>query len=357
MKHAWERKVAYAPTAKCFRSLFRSARVGAIMQDVSYLATLELSGRLEAISTGLNHLIPTGFPKVPFWNREFVAHVYSSADTSTATYLGAIRYMWIDKAEQENIKLLVWAHPAVKVAFVDALVKEFELSETKAHFDFPEFPNKDEKKHLWKIATNETWADVTGRVQLKDLGGCFNRVRLVGPKSLVVLKQILKVGRLKFPERENDNQFETQEAVWKSVDKIINVPDNTVIPLNVTDPRRQLPDKRKSLMKQQQQQRPKTKVNSATAPFHIQWPAFNQTSPLWREEVRRWALQNKTSDHKLSRSRSKCLIPGTAISDDTEADVVPIALVFRTGRESMLGVDLILPCGWLMAFWIALSYR
>lgn len=358
MKPLWNRKVAIAPTSKCFRSLFRAARQNVIMQDISYMCSLEISGPISLISEGMSQLVKSGdlFHANPQWNKEYLAHIV----TLSSNYLGPIKYLWISDALPSHSKLLVWLHPTIKTNFIDDLISIFKLIEQSAELNFPEFPTKDEKKHLWKIVNNQRWMNESTLVSLKDLGGCFNRIRLTGPKTLSVLKGVLKIGTPSFEETglSPDDTLEQQQSLWKRIEKIVNIPDSTVIPLNVIDPRWDLPDKRRRVSKERASDSLVELESDEEKASN--WYQVKMDSPLWQDDKRRMILHNKTSEETLSKLRSDNLIPGTTISgglDNKSRDVIPIVLITRSSNCNFPGVDLILPCGWLMAFWISLSYR
>jgi hypothetical protein len=78
-------------------------------------------------------------------------------------------------------------------------------------------------------------------------------------------------------------------------------------------------------------------------------------SPLWSEELREAVRLEKMSDSELSKRRGEMLIPGSEIDLGVEENQIPILIICQNDGRG--GIDLILPAGWAMPFWIGLSYR
>ena len=118
---------------------------------------------------------------------------------------------------------------------------------------------------------------------------------------------------------------------------------NTVIGLNVRDPRLTLPAQRRSL-------KDLPSVSQAEAEAGCELGL--QESGLWSGEVREYVGQHRLSDHQINTARQ------TAALNSLSATSVPVMLISQPGGDDGWGSgwDLLLPPGWAMPFWMCLTY-
>ena len=141
------------------------------------------------------------------------------------------------------------------------------------------------------------------------------------------------------PERgqqivENGSLFARMD--WKSG-------SNTVIGLNVRDPRLTLPTQRRSL---------KDLPSLTETEAEVGCELGLQESGLWSSSVRESVGQHRLSDHQINTARQ------TAAVSSLSASSVPALLISQPGGDNDWGRgwDLLLPPGWAMAFWMCLTY-
>lgn len=279
------------------------------MQDISYLSCLQLSGSKERLLAGMTQLLP----------RNLNEHVSESASTyhleqlgflvssTTSLYLGTIKYLWVPQDSAENGKIIMWLQPTLMFSLIEELTALFQLvkiEEDQTSNEYPESPNIDEVKYGWKTIPNGSWTNATTKVLLRDMTGFLNRIRITGLKTLPVLKEILKIGQLTSAEDSSGQSIQEQQAnVWKGVTKIVDFRNNSVLPLNVIDPRLELPGKRYLVQVPKQ-----SSDESEDKGVILQKLSFE--SDLWDERKCRELLRTKISDLQISKSRSGNLIPG-----------------------------------------------
>ncbi|ODN03153.1 Ribonucleases P/MRP protein subunit POP1 [Orchesella cincta] len=349
----WGMMLPRAPTTKAFKSLYVAAKRNAIMQDLSYLRCLVLTGGSKGhVLAGISKLITADYNISGVTSgelssgREIVGVVTSSEVEPQKRYLGSIRYQLITPDLPEGkFKLILWHHPTLQSELIDELCSAYELKNDDAQVIGMEHDlNHDEKKFLWKLANAHCWSNEETGITMKDMSEFYNRIRLSGPKSVPILKEIFKIGNLPNAQLQSKSD---QERIWNSLETIASMPNNSAIVLDVVDPRLQLPKVRKAV------QAPDTMGEGRPVP-----PTSSMGSDsLWSEEALRNMLRMKIPDKEVSEKRRENLIPGTSIAEGMTPNVVSLGLVFRTDQAAgTTGVDIIVPVGWMMPVWIALSF-
>ena len=89
-------------------------------------------------------------------------------------------------------------------------------------------------------------------------------------------------------------------------------------------------------------------------------------SPIWSHSIRNDVSTSKIPDHIINDVRSKFFLKPAQLDLGSEASVIPLLLIHKKysslnkGRplhSDTTGWDIIIPCGWGMAFWIPFIYH
>ncbi|CAL8129569.1 unnamed protein product [Orchesella dallaii] len=356
----WGMMIPRAPTSKSFKALYNASNNNAIMQDLSYLRCLMLTGNSKSeVLSGISKLITTDYNPSDIRRgellsgRELVGVVTSVADNTPSKYLGSIRYQLVTPTlEGGEFKLILWCHPIMQSELIDELRSVYNMEDEEEDEDssgkvtgMEHDLNQDETKFLWKLINSRKWLNEETGVVMKDMSEFYNRIRITGPKSLAILKEIIEISH---QPNAHPQSKENQEKIWNSLETVTAAPNNMTLVLDVVDPRLKLQKVRRGV-----------RFSSKTASGE---PALSSTSSMgadsvWSEGAIRCMLRTKMSDKDVSERRRKNLIPGTSIADDMTPNVVSLSLVFRTDQNAgNTGIDIIVPVGWMMPIWISMNF-
>lgn len=296
----------------------------------------------------------------------------------------------------------------------------FELKGSRNHFD-AEIEGSQEKiksQNEEKVAP-ELRIFLTTKIpiyssadgcQLTILRNCLNRFRLCGPLALGILSDAFKVPKINAkvgaaetdepqvveeisPKKESEDKenswqmdvdaddkpdhsidswyktyyhtqdnleaFKVQGELFDSLgnSKSPNqLPPNMVLALTVLDPRFFLPKKRS-----------KSVSNSQITGRTPMPPTLANRSPLWDSSVQSYVTKNCLSATAIHKLRSQSLVPGVQNDRFLSEDImhkIPILLIQKPGDYAHnnavgfgSGIDIVLPAGWSMPFWLALILR
>ncbi|XP_014664368.1 PREDICTED: ribonucleases P/MRP protein subunit POP1-like [Priapulus caudatus] len=166
-----------------------------------------------------------------------------------------------------------------------------------------------------------------------------------------------------YTHQQKAEQQRSQAEAWralKAVQSPAELPPHCVLGLTVRDPRIFLPKKRTKVMNEV------TEVAVQQVDVATRLPEGISASPLWDEGIRKEVTTTKLTEQEMNRLRSQNIVPGTPLQLGREESRVPILLVQNPGhgdarQPTTLGYgsgwDVVLPCGWSMAFWVGLVYR
>ncbi|XP_022089198.1 ribonucleases P/MRP protein subunit POP1-like [Acanthaster planci] len=394
----WGYKLPLHPSDKSIRATYRAMARHCLLQDVSYLRVVEMSGpqgltlralsRLTSPSTGL-----TCAAAAFLSGQRHGEAVFYRKDQFPQGAIGPVQFLWkaeatladsVPKAKGESQegceagmpaaspggkfeekgvrKLWLWAHPSC----ASELLKELKAASEAENAN----------------------TDSNSRVTVTQLKDSPLRFRLQGPLSHPVLLHALKmsdVGKASGPEQprlwwedyyadlHHLQAWREQSSTWETLGGVrtaMDLPPRCVLGLTVRDPRNLLPIKRTKIMTDPNELVPPDKVPTEVV---RQFPNAAPVSPLWEKSVRTAVTSTQIPTHKLNRMRSEMLVPGQELSLDRQESRVPILLLQQPGRECSAaashkskggssagfggGWDIVLPSGWGMAFWIALILR
>jgi hypothetical protein len=206
---------------------------------------------------------------------------------------------------------------------LEELVEGFDLN---LEINFPQtesmevdrVPSIDEIKLQPKhLEQRPCWHNELSGLAMIDLEGALNRIRLCGPESTTVLKEVLhtksNISESSNPPKstwyrdyyagEKMGTFPMQNQLWSQVTSFHDFPAHIILPLTVQDPRVFLPQKRvKSISKREEM--------SPEFPQLLQDYLKSTQSPLYSAEWRERVIHEKMTDSEFSRRRGQLLIPG-----------------------------------------------
>ncbi|XP_077289093.1 POP1 ribonuclease P/MRP subunit [Arctopsyche grandis] len=366
MTKRWGYSLPEAPCDKAFRACYRAGSAHCLLQDISYLGCIQLSGPVEKLSEGFKTITSPkcglGIAAKCYVNgeREGNAFVF---DINKYPYecLGRVSFIWNNR----NIsKAFVWifAHPSFYQDLVDVIVKCFTLTKTDT------------------TLTNLNHYCNKNAIQMVELNKSLNRLRLIGPLSHAILTEVLRPVMLSkdikgqlvsqsdtnwFKEKLCDDKIREYHSIqtnfWQKMKNLrspAEMQSKIVLGLNVDDPRVNFPRKRTKAL-----------PNYGDAPSLldlINIPAGLNFSLLWSEEIRKTVFDKKITNLEMNNMRENSnLVPGEMNDALRNVSGIPVLLVQQPGSKNSnfkklgynSGWDLILPAGYGMPFWLSLILR
>lgn len=245
--------------------------------------------------------------------------------------IGRVSFMW--NPIDSNLKTIwIWVHPSFYNELSDELISSFNFLDIKMEV-------ADEK--LDSLNENPAKLGNSFGCEMKILQNSLNRFSLCGPLTLGVICSALKV----------PTNTETLFSSLKTLKSPNQLPPNIILGFTVLDPRFFFSNKRiKSF----------SKTNEID---HILLPPISASlSSLWDEKIRSQTSQNCPKTCRINDLRSKNLVPGVKndqFFNEAVMEKIPILLVQKPGKNCGFGsgIDIILPAGWSMPFWMALILR
>lgn len=382
MIERWGYRLASSSCDKTFRSSYRATAEHCLLQDVSYVGAVELSGPLGELRRGLARVSANGGGTLGPCARTFVhggrealVELFA-ADAFPFGAIGRVKCIWrpieeVDGVEEpsESTVRTAWmfAHPTIYADVVrllrdvfDARAAEVLDGDEVASVKPPSFANSSTNVHI---------------VELRDR---LNRFRLTGPLANAVLAKAFRPQRaptdddagnwfaeslLKSSRTRQAHQSQTD--FWHSIRTIRSATEltpNMVLALNIEDPRLNRPQKRtKAQPDDGGVLRDITQPYSGTAAGGQ--PRWSNHSALWSQTLRDRVTSEKMTTSEYCKQRNRhVLVPGARCLFEEQMQPVPVLLVQRPGcedgREKRLGYgggwDVILPAGYGVVAWMCL---
>ncbi|KAM5156940.1 ribonucleases P/MRP protein subunit POP1 [Mantella aurantiaca] len=420
MVKKWGYCLADRPTMKSYRACYRAMSNHCLLQDLSYLCCVEVTGKEEELLKALSRLcnIETGptFAAVPCLSgRRQGSLVLYKADKYPDGALGHVNFIWKPKSIPESCErrqLWIWMHPALKQDILKELRLVCVCEERPDNAVCTPAPPAD-PPHEEKTVTVKTvgrkrkmrdkegekavpvkriigdgtrvspdpyqWTSKETTILIRDLTMEVVRYRLVGPLSHCVLNDALHPAPIHkesedhgphswwedYCQNSNNNLLHDQQSSFfhllQGIAMPAQMPPGTILGLTVGDPRVNLPKKRTKSLPNLQQYEDGEKVKSLTV---TGVPVECCQSLIWSSEIRSQVMENKIPEQEINRLRSELLVPGSRLDLGNKESKIPILLIQHpgkaTGRDQFgwgSGWDICLPKGWSMAFWIPLIYR
>lgn len=362
MINRWGYKLAKSSCDKTFRSSYRATIKHCLIQDISYLGCIEIQGPMDVLSNGFSRMynkelgLSICAKAYTSGNREGSVELFS-IDSYPYEALGRFQFIW--KRPQENDSqhtLWIFAHPSVYDQFVEELGALFEL-----------------KPRDSDIKANKKLFNPTTKVYLNELKHHFNRFRLTGPLSHAVLSSAFRpktdltseentwfIDWLK-SNKANSSSHQDQVKYWSSLSQMnsaTDLPPNTILALNVEDPRINRPKKRTKATQSM------CNIDSDDTNLHefsTSIPGYASTSAIWDWKLRERIANEKMSTHEICVQRNKnILVPGERCAFENKLQPIPVLLLQRPGSKSSnrlgygSGYDVIIPAGYGLSAWMCL---
>ncbi|KAF8710662.1 POP1 protein, partial [Rhizoctonia solani] len=318
MQDIWGYRLAERPTAKSYRPSHRAAVHGSTLNDVSYMATLEIAGSVgpwaarytSGVRTCQTHFYevgswPSGLigPATAFWRSE--------ADT-------------ILKKSPESVTRVLWIriHPAVVQNVLSCL----------------------------KIASSQI--PENDRPEIVDLSGDINAFELVGPRTSQVIHGALKLA----------NSGPEVKQFWQALANARspgNFSPGIIAGLTVHDPRLSYPPANSKV----------DETHPSAVTTLVPPDSRLARSEIWEQSVRDKLRTPTYKKGQLDRRRSENLVPGTQLRPTNNDDKIPLLLIQHTiscgqtnsatnhvSSQPLHGWTIILPPSWSMPFLSSLTH-
>ncbi|KAJ2646601.1 Ribonucleases P/MRP protein subunit pop1 [Coemansia sp. RSA 1250] len=341
MRELWNTMIAETPNERSHRAAYRAAKENTHIQDISYYATLELTGPEAAIVALLRPLVPPTELTVamrPYASGARMAPLtLYRKDMYPRGLLGPATALWQPGSSGSCRTLWLRVHPASSGAVAAELNRSVEAQ--------PDF-----------------------QVEITDVSQELVSFELLGAQSTPLLATVLS--QATDPASRGASVLQLARALPSPA----VLPESVVIGLRIHDPRLEFPFKRALGPLSPEEQLQLQQVL-------LQWPEdAAQPDPkagadggIWDRAECAKVLAKRPSEKALNERRQKHLVPGTRLQPDPAVDVTVPILLIRTGPETMQGarmgqaeqhlVDelthgwtLLAPRGWGMALWMALVF-
>ncbi|XP_014772211.1 ribonucleases P/MRP protein subunit POP1 [Octopus bimaculoides] len=391
MTKKWGYHLAKEPTCKTNRRTYNSIMKYCLLQDVSFLCCIEVSGLQSEITLGFSHLSsPATGPGIGA-----KCYLNGSREGSIVLYkydqypfdaIGLVTFFWkpvstedsissqepCDTAESENIRYLwLWCHPSCYTLLWQELIKVFQNvistpedkifeTVTDKTSDTPKIKTSS-KPHRATQTLNATStkekvssklsngyssgsATNTSQVFLKSLKDKLVRFRLTGPLTLKVLGNAISVSSINKTSSDSPESpwwhsyfnsedclmsHETKMKLWQRLGEAY-VP--TELPqhwiLGLT-----VMDPRFRLPHKKQRAEPSLEAHELDQSIEAS-PELS-TSPLWDEAIRTEIKKTKLSEQEFNKMISESLIPGYQLHLLDSSSRIPMLLIQRPGIQSL----------------------
>lgn len=334
MVERWGFRLADRPCDKAFRACYRASAKHCLLQDVSYLSCIEISGIEDYIIGKLKNLcdcttgLTMGAKCFLNGNREGECFVFKNE--SVKKPIGVVKFIWKKPRLKEDFRTIwIWVHPSFYSEFINVIISEFKVE---------------------SIGSDE-YFNRENNITVRELKYDLCRFSLRGPLSNSILYKALKIideqdktdWVKKYLSSTNICKYREFWDSFKNLQSPAEISPRLIISLIVNDPRINLPKKR-----------------CKAIPEYNNYIDLTQyvpnLSPIWSKEVRKLVKESKKSDVEITKLRGENLVPG---SDLFYSCPIPILLVQEPGcRDNFLGYgsgfDIIFPSGWAKPFWISL---
>lgn len=331
MIERWAHKLAYAPCDKSFRACYRAISAHCLLQDISYLTPIRISGSIESIkemfSCVTNQKCGLGICAQAYVTgcREGFINIYKP-NTFPFGHIGKLQFLWTQtNPDVKNKDLWIFVHPS-QSKLIESL-----LADLNSNMKATEQIEPVEKKRKLSSHSLEN-------IEVKAWPGHFNRFRLTGPNSQAVLAHSLKcvdIGKVKNDKWVSIDtirhlDLEEKKKYWdelKAIRSASEMTANIVIGLVVKDPRLSRPSARTKAIYDSNVQ-----VNINVL---LKIPPFVATSPLWNISVCSSIKENKLSNGQFVKHITDSqLVPGEIDENDPKLQSIPIVLIQRPGSQA-----------------------
>ncbi|KAG7205400.1 hypothetical protein KM043_007394 [Ampulex compressa] len=324
MVEEWGYRIAAWSNDKCFKANYRAVAKHCLMQDISYYTCIELRGPETILKETLGkHCNP--------YELTFGAKIYTNGNREGRLYLVLLLNRKLINIPEIN---------DTSIAVMSSIDQMSDVSE----------PLNNINDRICKdIKSVQTITDKTDQLEICNISG------LEANSDEVACREKNKWYMEYYNIRNNIESFKTQTELWQVLKTLWSpsqLPPNIVFGATVLDPRFYLPDKR---------QKPHKIVRPSEL---LPMPPTNvNSSPLWDPDIRKQVAQSCMTPTMINNIRSDCLVPGIENDKYFKEDImakVPILLIQKPGNMNTgfgSGIDVIIPAGWSMPFWLAFLFR
>lgn len=358
MTERWGYKLPLAPCDKSFRACYRATSKHCLIQDVSFIGCMEISGPLDVLRDSFQKITSSkcglGITAKAYLDgrREGSVDVFRK-NSYPNNIIGKINFLWkpIEDENSQNRVLWIFAHASFYKELVNEMILLFDLENGLKNN--PNGMEIDDEVEKLKIITKNgnsirtpKYVNKKMKINLIELKDTMNRFRLTGPLSQAILSKAFK---LKSEENEKSKDF------WnkiKNINSPAELPPNMILGLIIEDPRLNRPTQRTKAI-------PEEESNES----FLELPNNLGSSPIWDSEIRDNLSKNMMSTDKFCKLRNKHgLIPGERCSFENDMQSVPVLLIQRPGSQETefkklgynSGWDVIIPSGYGVATWLCL---
>ncbi|XP_061715063.1 ribonucleases P/MRP protein subunit POP1 [Cydia pomonella] len=352
MVERWGHRLALAPCDKAFRMCYRATSAHCLLQDISYLTPIQITGPValikEMFSSLTNCVCGLGICAQAYvtGKREGTIHLYE-VNSYPFGYIGKMNFIWLPTDNQNKV-LWLFVHPSQTKQAESALTNMLNGTSTD--------------EHDVTIKKRKTTNQFTEKIKFKVLPGIFNRFQLTGPNSHAILTRTLKCvnehdtsewqALLKGKE---DFYLKEKCDYWQEISKASSpsqLPPKTVVGLVVKDPRLSRPSHRTKAKYENTEPIPAQSL--------IDIPNEAAKSPLWDTNIYDVIKKNRLTNGQFIAHITKTqLVPGEVNENDPALQSVPVVLVQRPGSQEPSikklgygsGWDIIIPSGYSLQFW------
>ncbi|CAL1675954.1 unnamed protein product [Lasius platythorax] len=384
----WGYRIANHSNDKCFRANYRAITQNCLLQDISYYTCIEIVGEESLLKTTLKtHCNPSaltfaakkytnshregtvmffkknGYPHFPIGN--------DNAERDTTDITHDLNYLYTNNT---GCKMVVLRNALNRFRLhgplaLDILREALQLpSLTELDFDLEMnctiTEEQDSSLNNEKLDASKISTDNNVSTQPKE------RMAIDESEENATISRDLNIQELRkkcwhikyYKKRENMEAFKIQEQLWQSIKSWGSpdqLPSNMIIGLTVLDPRFYLPEKR---TKTECKTESKTETTVSQIKSVYQLSTDSSRSPIWDAQIRHIASNSCVSTSTINKLRSECLVPGISNDQYFNKDImakIPILLIQNPGSIIGLGssIDIIIPSGWAMPFWLAFIMR
>ncbi|XP_078038487.1 POP1 ribonuclease P/MRP subunit isoform X1 [Augochlora pura] len=382
MVEKWGYRLASHANDRCFKANYRAVAKHCLMQDISYYTCVEMHGPEENLKETLkSHCNPLELT--------FAANVFISG-TREGTLMffkkngyprfpiGHVHFLWRPSTNSILKTIWIWVHPSFLNEFLNEIISSFDLKVNDA---------KPSTENSQMIKSNSYINDNNCKMTVHK--NTINRFRLFGPLALSTLTETLRLpsidenfyspitteveeNRMEYEDGTQDNNklwhkeyysneenlksLKFQKQMWELLQTLQSssqLPPNIVLGFTVLDPRFHLPKKRT---------KPQGNVSKIMELMTVP-PTSANFSPIWDKEIRQKITETCVTTSSINKLRSKCLVPGISNDKHFNEEImtkIPILLVQKPGVGNQglsSAIDIILPAGWAMPFWLACILR
>lgn len=343
MVEKWGYKIGESPNDKSFRACYRAAAEHCLMQDISYYNCLEIQGPKILLEQTLKaHCNPddlTFAAKIYQPGNREGSVVFYKKNKYPESAIGKFKFLW-KPGDTTDRTIWIWIHPVVFDAALEEIIQSFKFNVTSVSRE--------------SIVNGNSYVTYKNEdnCRMTNLRGALNRFRLIGPLSLAILTDALRLPNLA-PETSSslvtaDASLDDASTSWhenfyrdslnfqsfcaqtqlmndlRNLKSPSQLPPNSVMAMTVLDPRFFLPHKRT-----------KKVLESSEYSERIEYPrGLAERSPLWDFQTRTRVKETRKSTNDMNKLRSENLVPGVLNDREFDENImskVPVILVQNPG--------------------------